>query len=44
MVCTVFLITDVIYGGWQAAVATGAAALVFGGLWYGIALYREARA
>jgi hypothetical protein len=44
MVCTIFLITDVIFGGWQAAVATGASALLFGLLWYGVALYREARA
>ena len=43
MVCTIFLITDVIFGGWQALVTTVAAALLFGGLWYGIALYREAR-
>jgi hypothetical protein len=42
MVCTIFLITDVIFGGWQATLATAASALVFGGLWYGIALYREA--
>jgi Family of unknown function (DUF6328) len=44
MLCTVFLITDVLFGGWQAALATLAAAVVFGGLWYGIALWREARA
>jgi hypothetical protein len=44
MVCTVFLITDVLFGGWQATVATAASALVFGGLWYGVALFREARA
>jgi Family of unknown function (DUF6328) len=43
MVCTVFLITDVLFGGWQATVATAASALVFGGLWYGVALFREAR-
>ncbi len=43
MVCTIFLITNVIFGGWQATVATVASALLFGGLWYGIALYREAR-
>jgi hypothetical protein len=41
MVCTIFLITDVIFGGWQALLATLASAVVFGGLWYGIALYRE---
>jgi hypothetical protein len=44
MVCTVFLITDVLFGGWQATFATLASAVVFGGLWYGIALWREARA
>jgi hypothetical protein len=44
MVCTIFLITDVLFGGWQATVATAASALLFGGLWYGVALFREARA
>jgi hypothetical protein len=44
MVCTIFLITDVIFGGWQATAATALSALVFGGLWYGIALYRELKA
>jgi hypothetical protein len=43
MVCTVFVITDVLFGRWQAAVVTGASAVLFGGLWYGVALYREAR-
>ena len=43
MVCTIFLITDVIFGGWQATAATGLSAVVFGGLWYGIAFYRELR-
>jgi membrane-anchored protein YejM (alkaline phosphatase superfamily) len=43
MVCTVFLITDLLFGGWQATTATIASAVLFGGLWYGIALYREAR-
>ena len=43
MVCTIFLITDVLFGGWQATVATAASAALFGVLWYGIALYREAR-
>ena len=43
MVCTIFLITDVIFGGWQATVATAASAVLFAVLWYGIALYREAK-
>jgi uncharacterized protein DUF6328 len=43
MVCTVFLITDVLFGGWQATLATIGSAVVFGGLWYGVALHREAR-
>jgi hypothetical protein len=43
MVCTVFLITDVVFGGWQATAATIVSAVVFGVLWYGIALFREAR-
>jgi hypothetical protein len=43
MVCTVFLITDVVFGGWQATAATIVSAVLFGGLWYGIALFREAR-
>jgi hypothetical protein len=43
MVCTVFVITDVLFGGWQATLVTIGAALVFGGLWYGIGLYRELR-
>ena len=41
MVCTVFLITDVLFGGLQATLATFASVVVFGGLWYGIAGYRE---
>ena len=41
MVCTIFLITDVLFGRWQATAATGASTVVFGVLWYGIALYRE---
>jgi hypothetical protein len=44
MVGTVFLITNVVFGGWQATLATAASAVVFGGLWYGISLYREATA
>ena len=44
MVCTVFVITDVLFGGWQATTATIASAAVFGGFWYGIGLYREVRA
>ena len=43
IVCTVFLITDVLFGGWPAIVATAIAAVVFAILWYGIALYRELR-
>jgi len=43
MVCTVFLITDVLFGGWEALVATIASAVVFGGVWYGVSFYREAR-
>ena len=42
MVCTIFLITDVIFGGWQAVTSTIVSAAVFGGLWYGVALWREA--
>jgi hypothetical protein len=41
MVCTVFLITDVLFGGAEALVATIASALVFGVLWYGVALFRD---
>jgi hypothetical protein len=43
MVCTVFLITDVLFGGLQATVTTIGSVVVFGGLWYGIGLSREAR-
>ena len=43
MTCTVYLITDVLFGGWPATVATVIAAIVFVALWYGIALYRELR-
>ena len=41
MVCTIFLIADVLFGGWQALVTAAASALLFGVLWYGIAFYRE---
>jgi hypothetical protein len=44
MVGTVFLITNVVFGGWQAAAATAGSAVVFGGLWYGISFYREVTA
>jgi hypothetical protein len=44
IVCTVFLITDVLFGGWPAILASAIAAVLFAVLWYGIALYREVRA
>ena len=43
MVCTIFLVTDVLFGGWQALATAAASALLFAVLWYGFALYREAR-
>jgi uncharacterized membrane protein len=41
MVCTVFLITDVLFGGWEAIVTTVVAAVAFGWFWYGLPLRRE---
>jgi hypothetical protein len=41
MTCTVFLITDVLYGGLTAILFTAGAAIVLVGLWYGLALTRE---
>jgi Family of unknown function (DUF6328) len=38
MTCTVFLITDVLFGGWQAAVATILAGALFLALWYALPL------
>jgi hypothetical protein len=44
IVCTTFVITDVLFGGLAAVLVTAGAAVVFGVLWYGIALYREVSA
>ena len=41
--CTVYLITDVLYGEPYGAVAAAVAAVVYASLWYGLALARAAR-
>ena len=41
--CTVYLITDVLYGEPYGAVAAAVAAAVYASLWYGLALARAAR-
>ena len=40
--CTVYLITDVLYGEPYGAVAAAVAAVVYASLWYGLALARAA--
>ncbi len=42
--CTVYLITDVLYGEPYGAVAAALAAVVYASLWYGLALVRAAKA
>ena len=39
--CAIFLVTDVVYGIGPAAVATVVTLLVYGGLWWGLPLYRR---
>jgi hypothetical protein len=41
MGAVVFLITDVIYGGWQAAVAAGGVAGLLAWFWFGLPLSRR---
>ena len=41
MAAVVFLITDVIYGGWQAAVAAGGVAGLLAWFWFGLPLSRR---
>jgi Family of unknown function (DUF6328) len=41
--CTVYLITDVLYGEPYGAIAAAGAAVVYASLWYGLALARAAR-
>ena len=43
IVCTVYLITDVLYSELGAALAAAGAAVVYAWLWYGLALARSAR-
>ena len=43
IVCTVYLITDVLYSETYAAIAASVAAVVYASLWYGLALARSAR-
>jgi predicted membrane channel-forming protein YqfA (hemolysin III family) len=42
MTAVVFLITDVLYGGWIVVVVTAIVAAVFAWLWYGLPLRRRA--
>ena len=42
MIAVVFLITDVLYGGWIVAVVTGVVAGTFAWFWYGLPLLRRA--
>jgi predicted neutral ceramidase superfamily lipid hydrolase len=42
MAAVVFLIADVIYGGWQAAVTAGGVAGLLAWFWYGLPLSRRA--
>ena len=44
MTAVVFLITDVLYGGWIVVVVTAIVAAVFAWLWYGLPLRRRADA
>ncbi len=39
----VFMITDVLYGGWQAGAVAGGTAGVLGWFWYGLPLARRGR-
>jgi Flp pilus assembly protein TadB len=39
--CAIFLITDVVYGPGPAVVAIVVTLLVYGGLWWGLPLYRR---
>ena len=43
IVCTVYLITDVLYSELWAALASAGAAVVYAWLWYGLALARSLR-
>ena len=42
MIAVVFLITDVLYGGWIVVVVPGAVAILFAWFWYGLPLVRRA--
>ena len=42
LTATVFLITDVLFPGWPGIAAAIAAAIVVGGMWFGIPLFRKA--
>ena len=42
MIAVVFLITDVLYGGWLVVVVTGVIASIFAWFWYGLPLLRRA--
>lgn len=41
IVCVVYLITDLLFGGFVPALVTAIAAGLFVGLWYGLPLYRH---
>ncbi|MDQ4144844.1 MAG: DUF6328 family protein [Actinomycetota bacterium] len=43
VVCVVFLITDLLFGGFVPALVTAVAAGLFAGLWYGLPLFRHIR-
>jgi amino acid transporter len=43
MAAVVFMITDVLYGGWQAGVVAGGTAGVLGWFWYALPLSRRSR-
>ena len=43
MIAVVFLITDILYGGWIVAVVTAAAVSVFAWFWYALPLARRAQ-
>jgi hypothetical protein len=40
---SVFLITDILFDLWQAALVTVVVATIFAWLWYGLPLWRRAR-
>lgn len=42
MIAVVFLITDVLYGGWLVGVVTAVVATLFAWFWYGLPLVRRA--